>query len=103
MVQNVENYFEKQTQRKQTLANEGGLTSEKKMLSSYFKTIVHGSKVIRIEIYDASQFSNAEDSLCKCNAELCVQHVVENVYCDNIYTRVRDILKYMDNTVYTSL
>lgn len=74
-----------------------------KLLASSLKTTTRGSKVIRIEIYDASQFQNVEKSVCKCNAEMCAQHVVENIYSDNIYAKVRDILKSLDNSLYVTL
>lgn len=78
-------------------------TRDKKMMSTYFKITTPGSKVIRIEIYNADQFENAEKSMCRCNAEVCVQHVVKNAATDNIYPRVKDIIKCIDNTLYTSM
>lgn len=75
----------------------------KNKLTSCIKTTVQGVKVIRIEVYNADQFSSIEDSTCKCRAEICAQHVVNNFYSDHIYMKVRDILKSMDNSMYTNL
>lgn len=102
MVQNVTNYFEKQNQITEA-AVPSSTKSNQKMLSSFFKTNLKGSKIIRIEIFDAEQFSSREKSVCKCDARLCVQHVVQDTSTDNFYIRVRDILKCMDNHLYTSL
>lgn len=99
IVQNITNYFQREDQRNRE-AQESGI---KKMLASFFKSKVLGSKVIRIEIYNAESFANIEQSICNCNAELCAQHVVEDIHADNIYPRVRDIIKCMDNTFYVSL
>lgn len=74
----------------------------KKELISFYKTIsIGGAKVIRIEIYDANQFEN--NSMCQCSAEICVQHIVKDIYNDNIYLRVKDLLPYLNNTFYQSL
>lgn len=74
-----------------------------KLLTSCLKTSANGLKVIRIEIYDADQFSSTEDSTCKCSAEICAQHVVSNFYSDPIYIRIREILKSMENSMYVNL
>ncbi|RVE52646.1 hypothetical protein evm_002765 [Chilo suppressalis] len=51
---------------------------------SYIKRPSQGSKVIRIEMYDADKIPE-DGNNCKCQAELCVQHVVTNYFMDNIY------------------
>lgn len=76
---------------------------EKNITSSFFKKTSLGTKVIRIEIYDAVQFSSVEKSFCPCNARICTQHVVEDEMTDNIYHRVRDIIKCIENNFYTTL
>lgn len=58
-----------------------------------FKKVLKGRKVIRIEIYDADQFDNVQKSTCNCSAEICVQHVVENIGSDNIYCRIKDLIQ----------
>lgn len=78
-------------------------TIESKMLTASLKTSIRGMKLIRIEIYNANQFATSEESSCKCNAEICAQHVVSNVHSDNIYIRLKELLKSMDNAMYTSL
>lgn len=63
-----------------------------KDLTSSLKYTSRGAKLIRIEIYDAHQFENKEKSVCQCNAELCLQHVVKNIENDHVYTQVKDII-----------
>lgn len=79
------------------------LVIDEKKLSSHLKITKQGVKVIRIEIYDVEQFRSTEESMCRCNAELCAQHVVANVYSDDVYTRIKDILKSIDNSLFTIL
>lgn len=54
-----------------------------------------GSKVIKIEIYEAANFPDCTDDrhICNCNAEVCIQHVVKNIFMDEIYRSVKDLLK----------
>lgn len=108
MVHNVKSYFETHNAVEadngpKPQSNSNSSPKRKKTLSSFLKTHATGVKVIRIEIYDASQFSNLEKSICKCNAELCAQHVVEDIYSDNVYIKIRDLLKSMNNSLYVSL
>lgn len=49
----------------------------------------HRSKIIRIQVFDADEFTN---SPCDCSANICVQHVVGNVFNDDIYKCVKDIV-----------
>lgn len=70
-----------------------------KQLSSCVKYTTSGVKLIRIEVYDAEQFDNAEKTICHCNAHLCAQHVVSNIFTDDIYVRVKDILRSIQNNV----
>lgn len=67
--------------------------SKRKKIASSIRMSSYGAKIIRIEIYDADHFENLEKSVCHCNAEVCGQHVVQNMFTDNIYERVKDILK----------
>ncbi|XP_028162761.1 uncharacterized protein LOC114354537 [Ostrinia furnacalis] len=87
-VQRIINNMENENQRYGDI-----IINQQKKLYSSIRTVSHGAKVIRIEIYDAEQFENSTKSVCQCNAEICAQHVVENVFNDNIYTRVKDIIK----------
>lgn len=59
---------------------------------SFIKKPAQGYKLVRIEIYDAKNFDSAEDTLCKCKAELCAQHVVKTVLFDDIYISTQDII-----------
>lgn len=76
---------------------------EAKRLTSSLKTTVLGRKVIRVEIYNANQFSSMDESACRCHAEICAQHVVSNIHLDQIYPRIREILKCMDNKMFINL
>ncbi|PZC85652.1 uncharacterized protein LOC124644834 [Helicoverpa zea] len=61
------------------------------------KKLTRGAKIIRIEIYDTENFPDHISSLCNCDAELCVQHVVKNVFMDDVYKSVKEIaLKVSD-------
>lgn len=73
--------------------------NKQKKLTSSIRTATIGSKVVRIEIYDADQFDDSTKSVCNCNAEICAQHVVQNIFSDNIYTRVKDILKSIETSL----
>lgn len=88
-------------QRSERLLNLDGPNMKKRKKSpaifSYVKKLTRGpntigGKVIRIEIYDAEKFSDSESSQCKCDADLCIQHVVKNTCMDNIYNSVKDIV-----------
>lgn len=79
-----------------TYLNNSGFMHKKKKLASSIKIETLGAKVIRIEIYDADQFDNFQKSVCHCNAEICAQHIVQNVFSDDIYIQVKDILKSID-------
>lgn len=73
-------------------------TKNNSSVFSYAKKRTSGAKVIRIEVYDVESFSNNIDSLCKCDAEICVQHVVKNLYVDDVYKSVRELMtKITDN------
>uniref|UniRef100_A0A1E1VYT9 Uncharacterized protein n=1 Tax=Pectinophora gossypiella TaxID=13191 RepID=A0A1E1VYT9_PECGO len=59
-----------------------------------------GLKIIRIEIYDADKIENAvEHSMCKCDAELCVQHVVKNILLDDVYKGTRDVINKIEESL----
>ncbi|CAH0717053.1 unnamed protein product, partial [Brenthis ino] len=64
-------------------------------LYSYMKIPSKGTKIIRIQIYDVEQLQNNEDKVCKCNANLCIQHVVQNLFRDDIYRDVTKIITQM--------
>lgn len=82
--------------------NNANAKQQKQVITS-FKSTMSGTKVIRIEIYDADQFEDAAKSICTCNAMVCAQHVVQNEFTDHIYPRIRDIIKCIDNNFYVSL
>ncbi|XP_047035773.1 uncharacterized protein LOC124641649 [Helicoverpa zea] len=63
-----------------------------KTLYSYIKKPAKGlqSKVIRIQIYDAEDLKSSK--LCECRANVCAQHIVENVFNDDIYKCAKDMI-----------
>lgn len=65
--------------------------SNDEALYSYVKRPLKGSKVIRIEIYDAKSFEDRQQNICKCKADLCVQHVVKNNM-DGIYQSTKELI-----------
>lgn len=77
--------------------------ADSRNLTSSFKKTSCGTKLIRIEIYEAEQFDSLEKSICKCTARVCAQHVVQDVHTDNILYRVKDLIKCIDNNLYTAL
>lgn len=84
-------------QRNERLLNLDGPINKKPRNSpavfSYVKKLTRGGgKIIRIEVYDMDSFSDSASSKCKCDAELCIQHVVKNMFMDEIYKTVRDIV-----------
>lgn len=60
-----------------------------------------GLKVVKIEIFDVETFNQLEESthLCKCKAELCVQHIVESILFDNIYSNVLELVARIEKGV----
>lgn len=60
---------------------------------TFIKKTSTGSKIIRIEIHDAKNFLNREDTLCKCEAEICAQHVVKHIMFDDIYKSAIDLIE----------
>lgn len=63
------------------------------------KKLTRGAKVIRIEVYDVESYPDIISSLCNCDAELCVQHVVKNIFMDDIYKSVKDIAVKVSNNM----
>lgn len=63
------------------------------------KKLSRCAKVIRIEVYDVENFPDTISSLCKCDAELCVQHVVKNIFMDDIYKSVKEIAVKVSNNI----
>lgn len=47
------------------------------------------SKIIRLQIFEVEELKN---SVCKCKASVCAQHVVDNVYSDEVYRHTKDLL-----------
>lgn len=56
------------------------------------KPIKRGSKILKIEIYDTGHYPKPEDPICRCDAEVCVQHVVKSQIFDDIYSSIKDII-----------
>lgn len=85
-------------------ASDNDLLSQSSSLNySFVKKASRGSKIIRIEIYDAKDFDNQEGALCKCKADLCVQHVVKNVIFDDIYKNVKDAVSKIQENIEAEL
>lgn len=102
--QNVVNYLERERPFKPfqfedtppcTNSNSTGNNNNKRrrndVVYSYIQkpSTGHRSKIIRIQVFDAEDFTN---SPCDCSANICVQHVVGNVFNDDIYKCVKDIV-----------
>lgn len=53
-----------------------------------------GSKMIRVEVYDVKNENIPSDLVCKCNADICMQHVVdsENIAFDEIYNTTKNLI-----------
>lgn len=75
----------------------GGAGSSRKrgsdeMLYSFVKRPMKGMKTIKIEIYDICEKSNKSTQeirgICRCKADICVQHIVQSVFLDDIYLSV---------------
>lgn len=75
--------------------------SEQTIYSYIKKPVKRGSKIIKIEIYDSEQFLKAEDSICSCTAEVCVQHVVRSMIIDDIYNAVKDVINKIQDEFIT--
>ncbi|XP_047041935.1 uncharacterized protein LOC124645979 [Helicoverpa zea] len=66
---------------------------------TFIKKPALGFKIVRIEIYDAKDFMDREDTLCKCKAELCAQHVVKHVLFDDIYKSANELIQKIQNNL----
>lgn len=90
-----------------------GMEGSRKRISdavfySYVKKPMKGLKLIKIEIYDTSESSNRVSSslqkpygICNCTADICMQHVVQSIFLDDIYSTVIDILSKIKNDTYS--
>lgn len=66
------------------------------------KAVKGGTKVIRIEVYDADKLKFDEvEQLCNCNAEICIQHVVKNTYNDDVYIAVKEVIAKIEGRLET--
>lgn len=101
VIDKVVNYLDKEERQRSPCVPNTNTTNDKELISFYKTVSTGGTKVIRIEIYDANQFES--NSMCQCSAEICVQHIVKSIYTDNIYLRIKDMLPYLNNTFYQSL
>lgn len=76
---------------------DGSTSSRKKKrndLHSFIKIPVQGRKVLKLEIYNADDIK-CDEMFCKCNAEICCQHVVKNIFKDEIYSLARELIEKM--------
>lgn len=62
------------------------------LMYSYVKKSVKGPqrKIIRIQIFDTKEFDGSK--LCECKADVCAQHIVENVFSDDLYRCTKDLI-----------
>lgn len=90
MEKNVEN---ENTSRKRS--------AEETVFYSYVKRpMTKGIKLIKIEVYDLSKkCSDDVKNVCKCRADICVQHVVKNRFIDDTYSSIIEIISKLDNNV----
>lgn len=84
--------------------NDGSTTSKKRkqedsLFYSYIKTSTsqQGRKVIKLEIFDANNYKNEE--MCKCNAEICCQQVVKNLYKDDVYRLAQELIEKISDLI----
>ncbi|KAG7312230.1 hypothetical protein JYU34_001702 [Plutella xylostella] len=84
------------------LAKQGGENSNlrrrklESIIYSHIKMPMEGHKVIKLEIYDAERLKG--EGICKCNADICCQHIVKNLFKDEIYKSAQDLIsKITDN------
>lgn len=87
---------------------EGVSTPKKKKdhETSYFciKTSKRGSKIIRIEIYDAEIFENSQNKTCNCDANICMQYVVDSdIFYDDIYNSTKNLMTKMQKSMEKTL
>lgn len=64
---------------------------------SHVKIPMKGHKIIKLEIYDAEKMEG--DNLCKCDAEICCQHVVKNLFLDEIYRSAQNLISKMTESI----
>lgn len=63
------------------------------------KPVSRGMKIIKIEIYDTDNFQKSEQSICNCQADVCVQHVVKTILYDDIYTSTRELIAKIQDDI----
>lgn len=75
--------------------------SSEDIIYSFIKKPAKGLKVVKIEIYNSDKLKSDEGihGVCKCTADICVQHVVQNSYMDEIYLNVRDIVAKLEGSI----
>lgn len=66
---------------------------------TFIKKPTQGYKIIRVEIYDAKMFECTDETICKCKAELCAQHVVKSILFDDIYITTRDLISKIQKLI----
>lgn len=74
-------------------------TGEPTVLSYIKKPVKRPVKIIRIEIYDADTLQKSEQSVCNCEAEVCVQYVVNGVLYDEIYGATKDVINKIQDSL----
>lgn len=67
--------------------------ADQTIMSYIKKPVKGGTRVIKIEIYDADNFLKSDDSTCKCEAETCVQYVANSALFDDIYVATKGVIK----------
>ena len=63
------------------------------------KPCLQGVKVIRIEIHDAGTMEKSQESVCNCNAQLCVQYVAKSICFDDIYVEVCELVNKIKKNI----
>lgn len=63
------------------------------------KPIMRRRKIIKIEIYDTDSFTKSEQSMCNCEANVCVQHVVKDILFDQIYSSTRKLIATIQDDI----
>lgn len=63
-----------------------------KTMYSYVRKYVQGPhrKIIRIQIFDGEELNGSK--LCTCKAKICAQHIVNNIFTDDIYDCAKDMI-----------
>lgn len=70
---------------------------------SFVKRRMNGIKLIKIEIYDVETLKKSQESnsssVCNCKAEVCVQHCVQSLIFDDIYSNIKELVSKIENSL----